>query len=205
MEITTLQPPVSGRRTEILAVARDLAVQEGMAAVTVRAVSSRAGIGIGTLRHYFPTQRDLFDALVVNILDDEIDDSIVMDATRPASERLARGVLQFLPADCADEHRLEAWFRLYVSSLGPTPTPLMRQLLEAAAARSHEHVRRWLTALADEGWLDAVTVENTANMLVALASGLCLETLTPGSPVTIDNARQILESAAQAVVRGQAS
>ena len=52
------------RREEIVLAAADLAAERGLSAVTVRAVAARAGIGASTLRHYFPTQSELYHAMV---------------------------------------------------------------------------------------------------------------------------------------------
>ncbi len=170
--------------------------------MTVRAVSAAAGVGMGTLRHYFRSQRELVDAVVADLVQGMLDESVVLDPAAAPGDRLAHAVLQFLPASSADRGQLDAWFAFYVSAFSGAPSDHARRVLEASVATSHEHMRRWLQALADEGALDAGSVADTSSALIALVNGLTLEVLTPGSPVTVEDARRIAEAAARAVVVG---
>lgn len=172
-----------------------------MRAVTVRAVSEAAGVGMGTLRHHFASQRDLFAELVADVVDDRLDDANVFDTSRSGPQRLQQALGQFLPAEYADTSTLSGWFDVYATAFAQPPSEHSRQLLDAAARRSHRHVRAWLVQLASEGWVDAAAIDETANLLIALSSGLLLETLTPASPVTFDTARSTLSAAARAVAR----
>lgn len=190
-------------RERILDAARGISSRHGMRAVTVRAVSEAAGVGMGTLRHHFRSQRELFATLVAEVIDDRIDDSVIADTSLPGPDRLARAVGQLLPDDYADSALLSAWFDVYATAFAQPPSEHSRQLLDAAAQRSHTHARGWLTRLAAEGWLDATRIETTANMLLALSSGLLLETLTPGSPVTFQSARTTLSLAARSALRSE--
>lgn len=188
-------------RSRILDAARTVAAERGMRAVTVRAVSEAAGVGMGTLRHHFASQRELFAELVSELVDDRIDDAVIEDTSLGGPDRLARAIGQFLPAEYADRSTLSAWFDVYATAFAQPPSEHGRQLLETAARRSHAHVRVWLVRLASEGWLDATRIDETANLLVALSSGLLLETLTPGSPVTFGDARATLSLAARSALR----
>ncbi|MEJ6549633.1 prolyl oligopeptidase family serine peptidase [Corynebacterium sp. USCH3] len=188
-------------RERILEAARHISSERGMRAVTVRAVSDEAGVGMGTLRHYFKSQRELFATLVGEFVDDRVDDSVMDDTSLSGPDRLSQAVGQFLPADYADKSLLSAWFDVYATAFAQPPSEHSRQLLEAAARRSHAHARAWLTRLASEGWLDATRIDDAANMLLALSSGLLLETLTPGSPITFENAKNTLSLAVKSVLR----
>lgn len=191
-------------RERILEAARNISSERGMRAVTVRAVCDAAGVGMGTLRHHFKSQRELFAELVAGVIDDRIDDTVIEDLSLSGPDRLAQAVSQFLPADYADSASLSAWFDVYATAFAQPPSEYSRQVLEAAAQRSHTHTRAWLAQLASEGWLDATRIDDTANMLLALSSGLLLETLTPGSPVTFKNAKNSLSLAAKSALRTKA-
>ncbi|WP_277212671.1 TetR/AcrR family transcriptional regulator [Isoptericola croceus] len=190
------------RRDAILRVAREMASREGIGSLTVRAVSAAAGIGVGTLRHYFPSQRELVDAVVADMVEGMLDESVVSDRSVAPGDRLAHAVLQFLPASGADDGQLDAWFAFYVSALSTQPSEHARRVLEASVTTSHEHMRRWLGMLVDEGVLEVASVADTSSTLIALVNGLALEALTPGSPVTVADARRLAEAAARAVVGG---
>jgi AcrR family transcriptional regulator len=55
---------LAARHDAILAAARDLAAEGGMAAVQIAPVAARAGVAAGTVYRYFPAKTDLVAALV---------------------------------------------------------------------------------------------------------------------------------------------
>lgn len=63
---------LAARRGAILAAARVLASEGGMAAVQVAVVADRAGIATGTVYRYFPAKTDLVAALLAEIAECEI-------------------------------------------------------------------------------------------------------------------------------------
>src|SRR5581483_10689529 len=82
------------RHGAILAAARQIASQGGMAAVQIAAVAERAGIAAGTVYRYFPSKNDLVAALVTAVSEHEI------GAVRRAAEA-APGPLSALAAAIA--------------------------------------------------------------------------------------------------------
>jgi len=108
------------RRERILRAAAGLLEESGIAALTVRAVAeTAAGIGMGTLRHYFPTQQALHRALILKLVDDEVHDFDIRDHSVPAATRLERCLLQFVPMPPESEHLLDIWFGMYRVGLDP--------------------------------------------------------------------------------------
>jgi AcrR family transcriptional regulator len=63
---------LAARRDAIVAAARVLASESGMAAVQIAPVAARAGIATGTVYRYFPAKTDLVAALLTEITDGEI-------------------------------------------------------------------------------------------------------------------------------------
>jgi AcrR family transcriptional regulator len=63
---------LAARRDAIIAAARQIAGEGGMAAVQIAAVASRAGIAAGTVYRYFPAKTDLVTALLEEIAGSEI-------------------------------------------------------------------------------------------------------------------------------------
>jgi len=63
---------LAARHDAILAAARALAGEGGMAAVQIAAVAARAGIAAGTVYRYFPGKTDLVAALLAELADREI-------------------------------------------------------------------------------------------------------------------------------------
>ena len=63
---------LAARQEAIIAAARALASESGMAAVQIAAVAARAGIAAGTVYRYFPAKTDLVAALLKEITEREI-------------------------------------------------------------------------------------------------------------------------------------
>ena len=63
---------LAARHDAIIAAARMIASEGGMAAVQIAAVAARAGIAAGTVYRYFPAKTDLVAALLAEIADSEI-------------------------------------------------------------------------------------------------------------------------------------
>lgn len=188
------------RREEILTAAGELLASAGMAALSVRTVAEAAGVGMGTLRHYFPTQRDLHRALVLRLVDDRIQDFDIHDTSLAPQARLERCLVQFVPTGQEPRILLEIWFGLYRLGLDPEAPAFAQAFLEVSTTRSRERVREWLQQLADEGHLAAEDVRGHVQRLVALVNGICLELLTPGSGMTGEDAGRLVAEAARATL-----
>jgi AcrR family transcriptional regulator len=63
---------LAARHAAILAAARQVASEGGMAAVQIAAVAERAGIAAGTVYRYFPSKTELVAALLAEISEREI-------------------------------------------------------------------------------------------------------------------------------------
>ena len=189
------------RRDRILAAAAGLLAESGIERLSVRRVAEAAGIGMGTLRHYFPSQKELHQALIVRLVDGETHEFDIRDARLPAADRLERCLLQYVPTDGESAHLLDLWFGLYRVGLDPAGPPFARQFLEVSAARSRERMQEWLELLASEGYLEPHSVRRHVLRCSALVSGVCLELVTPGSEMTVEDARRIVSDAVRAIVR----
>jgi AcrR family transcriptional regulator len=63
---------LAARHTAIIAAARQIASEGGLAAVQIAAVAARAGIAAGTVYRYFPAKADLVAALLAGMAESEI-------------------------------------------------------------------------------------------------------------------------------------
>ena len=189
------------RRERILSAAAALLAKAGMERLSVRSVADAAGIGMGTLRHYFPNQKSLHDALILRLVDDETNDFRIHDTQVPPRERLEACVLQFLPAADESAHLLDVWFGMYRVGLDPQGAPFARQFLEVSTTRSRERLREWLGVLAAEGHLDRSAIDRLVLHLSALISGACLEMVTPGAEMTLTDAQSVLRNAVRMIVK----
>ncbi|RBP62527.1 TetR family transcriptional regulator [Brevibacterium sanguinis] len=176
------------RRDDIIAAAIRLAERSapGHANLSVRAVAKEAGIGASTLRHYFPTQADLHEAVVRSSLDIAIDDFSIDDSSRDPAERLYECCAQFLPTHEHRDAQLELWFSMHVNALGPEKRAQALRLLRYGHDLSYSCLHRWLGVLAEEGHLSPAEVAPAATGLFTLIDGLSLHAIVTPERMTVD-------------------
>ncbi|MFC9649997.1 TetR/AcrR family transcriptional regulator [Streptomyces sp. NPDC059892] len=188
------------RREEIIDAALRLARAEGVGALSVRAVANAAGIGPTTLRHYFPSQAELYQAVAGAVVGGSLDDLAIADDTREPVQRLYDCLLQFLPPAEHQEAVLGGWFELYRLALGPEPLPAVHGLLESGHHSSTRVLRRWLGTLADQGHVVPDEVDTHATRALALIDGLHLNLLLGPERVDLEGAKDALRWFAERVV-----
>src|SRR5699024_10081250 len=145
------------KREDIIAAAIRLAERSepGQANLSVRAVAAEAGVGASTLRHYFPTQSELHEAVALRSIDTVISDLSITDSSIDPGQRLFQCCAQFLPTHERRELQLELWFSMHLHALGPEKAAVSRRPLEHGHRVTYDCLHRWLNTLAAEGHLDS--------------------------------------------------
>jgi AcrR family transcriptional regulator len=106
------------RREEILAAAVGLACEQGVGALSVRSVAAAAGVGATTLRHYFPSQVDLYRAVASQLVTNVLGDLDIADDSRDPAARLYDCLAQFVPQSDEEVRALTGWAELTRLALG---------------------------------------------------------------------------------------
>jgi AcrR family transcriptional regulator len=189
---------MSDRREEILTAARALAADRGLSGLSVRAVAAAAGIGASTLRHYFPSQRDLYDALVAESLDAQLDDLRIGDASLPPDERLVACLWQFLRLP--EGQPAEAWLVTMAAMADPAAPPESRRVWGSLVRRGRDRVAQWLRVLETEGVLGSGDVERAARLLLTVVDGIALGLAMPDEGMSRDEADEVLRDAVATVL-----
>ncbi len=127
----------SRRRFEaILDAAAELFAADGLEAVSMEAIATRAGTSIGSLYQYFPDKQAVFFALAERVLDRSraAFDALVpvVEAGRPPWEELLDRVVDGFAATLHDPSLLAVWRNLQVSG----------EVVEADAALHEEIIER---------------------------------------------------------------
>lgn len=182
------------RRNDIIAAAIRLAEASppGQANLSVRAVAQEAGIGASTLRHYFPTQSDLHEAIARGSLDVSIRDFSIADSALDPAARLFDCCVQFLPTHEHRDVQLELWLTMHISALGPERRAVTRRLIEYGHEVTYDCLSRWLGILADEGHLDPAEVAPASVALFTMLDGLALHSIVTPEAMTVDAAHDQL-------------
>ncbi|TSI19721.1 TetR/AcrR family transcriptional regulator [Brevibacterium aurantiacum] len=183
------------RRDDIISAAIRLAEASppGQATLSVRAVAKEAGIGASTLRHYFPTQTDLHEAIARSSMDTAVQDFSIADPTLDPAERLYECCAQFLPTHEHRDMQLELWFTMHLSALGPDQRAVSRRLLEYGHDFTYVCLQRWLGILAAEGHIDPAEVAPLSTAMFTMLDGLALHSIITPERVTVDAAHNQLK------------
>lgn len=176
------------RRDEIIEAAIRLAEsgEQRRTPLSVRAVAKEAGIGASTLRHYFPTQADLYIEVARRSMQMQIGDFRIDDASIPPRERLYEVLSQFLTTHEHRDAQLELWLAMHFNALGPNPREGSQALLEYAHEITYDCLHRWLGVLADEGHLDPAEVGRAATILFTAIDGMGLHSIISPDRMTVD-------------------
>lgn len=183
---------MESRRDQIVRAATEIASESGMASMSVRSVAARAGIGATTLRHYFPTQRALLEAVAVELFDRHYDDQRIDDPAIPPARRLFECARQFLPADEGGIAHVEAWLAEHVGLVDPVRKSDAALAVAAISRRARDRVAEWLAILGAEGALRHPDVARNAGLLFAMIDGLGLALLRPDDALDVAGAHALL-------------
>ncbi|MBI9115900.1 TetR/AcrR family transcriptional regulator [Sanguibacter suaedae] len=182
-------------RDKILIAAATMLGEDPTARLSVRAVAARAGVSTGSLRHFFPTQRELVDTVVAGLYDIEIPGDPIHDLDTPPAERLIRCLRQLLAAIGTGDKARETWrstFQAYVATPPTADATTTYLALERLAVR---RIERWLTVLRDEGAVPAGDDERRARFLVTVVNGLAVERALPADSTRLAHEEDTLRLA----------
>jgi AcrR family transcriptional regulator len=143
--------------------------------LSVRAVAARAGVSVGSLRHFFPTQRLLLDTVLTRIYEEALPDGRIHDQSVPARDRLVECLRHILaPIGIGDQARL-VWASIFTQFIAPTATAETRSNHLVMAREAQRRIEFWLTVLANEGAMTGGDTSRQARFLLTLISGMSIE------------------------------
>lgn len=199
MEIESKEP---GTRSKILVAAATMLGENPTARLSVRAVAARAQVSTGSLRHFFPTQRELVETVVTAMYDLDIpDDPIDNHALAPQERLIACLQLLLFHVGVGDRAR-EQWAALYEAYVATAPSEDEAAVYLALDRMGRHRIEQWLTTLVDEGAIPAGQIEARARFLATVTSGIATERALPSETVRLDAENETLRLAVHAVTSG---
>lgn len=173
-------------RDRIIAAATEM-MQEGAPRLSVRAVAARAGVGASTLRHHFPTQRDLINATLTATYDAAMPDERIRDTSVPPRERLRECIWRLLePFSTPDEAR-EVWTNLLGMFADAESDPKIRAGYALLVDQAERRVRAWLAILEDEGVLPPGDNARRTDFLLTVVDGLSITRALPPDETRLED------------------
>jgi TetR/AcrR family transcriptional regulator, cholesterol catabolism regulator len=188
-------------RDKILIAAATMLSENPAARLSVRAVAARAGVSMGSLRHHFPTQRALQDAVLAGIYELVFPDDPIHDTALPARERLVGCLRQMLAAAGTGKQARESWTKVYELLIAPEPTDDSRAAYLALERQAQHRVEHWLAILAADGSLPDGDNAERARFLLTVVDGLSVARAYPGAESRLASETATLFLAADAVLR----
>ncbi|MBR8741204.1 TetR/AcrR family transcriptional regulator [Nocardiopsis sp. MG754419] len=191
-------------RERILVAAATMLSEDPTARLSVRAVAAKAGVSTGSLRHHFPTQHALQDAVLTGIYDVMFPGEPIRDTDLPPRDRLVACLRQILAPAGAGEQARQTVGRAYASLIAEEPTEEQRQAYQVIEQQMRQRVEHWLSLLAGEGALPDGDHSQRAKFLLTVVNGLTFERALPRSESALVSENATLFAAADAVLNGTA-
>lgn len=193
------EPSQPGTRDKILIAAATMLGENPTARLSVRAVAARAQVSTGSLRHFFPTQRQLIDTVVAAMYDLDLPDDPINDRDRTPTERLI-ACLQLILAQVGVGDRARAyWAALHEAYVASTPSEDEVATYLALERMGRHYIERWLAMLIEEGAIPAGEVEERARFLATVITGLMTERALPAEGIRVETETETLRLAVRAV------
>ncbi len=200
MSSAVRQPYAKGlRRTEkILSATREMLINEGAEALTMRRVATTLGMSLSNLQHYFSTKEDLINALVDAQYENYVEDlNEILTGTMTPEEKLG-AVAQTISDDYqTDEGSILVWELWAFTG--------RNAYVADAVNKAHESERRIVRKIISQISPDASKsqLEARATVITSMFEGVGLF-VAPGRPQTKSRkaVTEQLKTAAIAIARG---
>ena len=199
MDVESKEP---GTRSKILIAAATMLGENPTARLSVRAVAARAQVSTGSLRHFFPTQRELVETVVAAMYDLEIPDDPINDHSLTPEQRLIACLQLLLFHVGVGDRARQQWASLYEAYVATAPSEDEAAVYLALDRMGRHRIEQWLTTLVDEGATPGGEIEARARFLATVTSGIATERALPSETVRIDSENETLRVAVRAVTTG---
>ncbi|MBH5318437.1 TetR/AcrR family transcriptional regulator [Paenibacillus sp. GSMTC-2017] len=121
------------QREMIAEVAWTIVTRDGVESASVRNIAKEAGLSMGSMRHYFPSQADLYIylmELVSNRVGARVQ-AMIASTTTPTFEQLTHLMMQLLPIHEETKPEMEVWLWFNAKAVStPALKPLNARIYE---------------------------------------------------------------------------
>jgi len=179
-------------RDRILWAAATLLGEGPGAALSVRRVAARAEVSTGSLRHHFPTQRALMDAVLPIVYDLVFSDDSIHDSTIAPRDRLVSALQRLLAPDGAKTQPREDWLTAVDRYARTEPTEPVRAEYLALERELLRRIEFCLGVLREEGALAEGDDARRARYLMTVVTGLSVAQAFPAEDTRLQTEIEVL-------------
>ncbi|MCZ8520292.1 MULTISPECIES: TetR/AcrR family transcriptional regulator [Paenibacillus] len=172
----------------------------GLEHATVRNIATEAGLSVGSMRHYFSTQAELF-AFCMNLFRSRIERRIgLMDNKGPVLHDVKELLLQFLPVDEDRRKEMEVWLSFNAKTL---VHPELKALSEEMQDELFQASKLVVHTLQEHGLSrSGLDPELETEKLYALVDGLAIHQLLRPGRLPADRIERIIDQHLQQLCGG---
>ncbi len=180
-------------RERILEAACDLIASDGIDAVRIARVATRARASTALVHHYFSTREELLEQALIHSFEAAGEDRFgEQPGEGSATALLARAIADSLPLPGRQEREWVLWVELWLRAVREPE-------LRPVAADLYERYRKWMEGLisagVDSGEFDAdVDVGAAADLALALLDGAGVRALISDPAMDVERARGLVVS-----------
>lgn len=179
------------QRSIVAAAAIRVIQNNGLENATVRTIAKEAGLSVGSMRHYFATQAELF-GFCMNLFAERVKQRVeTLQMSGTVMENMKNLLLQFLPLDEDRKMEMEVWFSFSAKVL---MYPELKKLSDQMHNGMYLSAQFVIQELRDHGMahpdLDA---EIETEKLYALIDGLAIHTLMQPERLSVQRMEQVIE------------
>ncbi|WP_334076724.1 TetR/AcrR family transcriptional regulator [Paenibacillus sanfengchensis] len=171
--------------------------ESGLERATVRRIAEEAGLSVGSMRHYFASQEELF-AFCMNLFVERVEERLAkFEIEGPIVYDLKRMLLQFLPVDEERTLEMEVWFSFNAKTLVyPELKKLSASMQDGLLTASQYALQELVASGMARNGLD---VELETEKLYALIDGLAVHRLMQPERLPVDRLEDIVEQYLQSL------
>ncbi|WP_163530461.1 TetR/AcrR family transcriptional regulator [Halobacillus ihumii] len=187
------------RKIQIAEATWRVIVEEGLEHATVRKIAAAAGLSVGSLRHYFASQSELF-LFSMELVSERVKQRIEAKNYEGSSkDMLTTFICEFLPVDEERRIEMEVWF---VFSAKTLVDPKLSSLSEKVYNEMHEGLATVIYSLPSNRFAnDNLDLETEVDRLHTLVDGLALHHMLHPSAFPYDKMIRTLQYHLQSICK----
>ncbi|MEM9121549.1 MAG: TetR/AcrR family transcriptional regulator [Cyanobacteria bacterium P01_F01_bin.56] len=180
------------RRLEVSEAAWRVIVREGLDRTSMRAIAQEMSCTTGVVTHYFRNKQELILFALHQVTErlQGLMESAIAHVSGP--DRLVAILSSFLPVDQERQEILRVWVAFLGYAVGREDLMTEHQ---HSAGQLRQVIIQELVMLQDQGIIRAdLDLDMEANVLLALANGISLDTLIQSRRLSVEQQRAVLQA-----------